>query len=36
MSEIIDNKGLTGGDSTINFKSINQYQQKYSRLKTKY
>ena len=36
MSEIIDNKGLPEGDSTINFKLINQYQQKYTRLKTKY
>ena len=35
MSEIIDSKGLTEGGFTINFKLINQYQQKYPRLKTK-
>ena len=36
VSEIIDNKELPEGDFTINFKLINQYQQKYARLKIKY
>ena len=36
VSEIIDNKELPEGDFTINFKIINQYQQKNPRLKTKY
>ena len=34
VSEINDSKGLTEGDFTINFKIINQYQQKDPRLKT--
>ena len=34
VSEIIDNKGLSEGDFTINFKLTNQYQHKDPRLKT--